>query len=153
MRHGRVVGAFVVVLWLAGAGVGAAEKTPDLGRTKFKDIVKYLNLTADQQEKIKRDVDRIQEIVKQADKQRGSPGFGAGGRTPVGAGRWGTGGAGSSGRVEVGDLAERRARQQEWQKEIVNRVDEIKTFLTPEQLEKFKAITIPNILAPAPGNR
>lgn len=152
MTRSRIVGAFAVVLWLAGAGVGAAGKPPDLGRTKFKDIAKYLNLTADQQEKTRRDVERIQEIVKQADKQRGSPGFGAGGRTPVGGGRWGAGGgAGGAGKVEVGDIAERRARQQEWQKEIVNRVDEIKTFLTPEQLEKFKTITIPNILAPASG--
>jgi len=147
-----LIGVLGVVLWLGATGVGSAEKPPDLGRTKFKDIAKYLDLTPDQQEKIRHDVDRIQEIVKQADKQRGSPGFGGGGRTPVGGGRWGGGAtAGNTGKVEVGDLEERRARQQEWQKEITNRVDEIKTFLTPAQAEKFKTIAVPNILAPSSG--
>ena len=145
-------GVLCAVAWLVFALPANAEKPLDLGKTKFKEIARFLNLTADQQKTIKRDVERIQEIVKQADKQRGSPGFGGGGRTPVGGGRWGAGaGAGNSGKVEIGDLAERRVRQQEWQKEIVNRVDEIKTFLTPEQVEKFKAITIPDILAPSTG--
>ncbi len=151
MTNRRIAGLLAIFFCLATTGL-AAGKPPDLGRTKFKDIVKYLNLTSDQQEKVKRDVERIQDIVRQADKQRGSPGFGGGGRTPVGAGQWGAGGtAGSQNKVEVGDLEERRARQQEWQKEIVNRVEEIKTFLTPPQLEKFKDITIPNILAPSRG--
>ncbi len=144
-----VVAALVCV---AASGIARAEKPPDLGRTKFKDIVKYLNLTSDQQEKVKRDIERIQDIVKQADKQRGSTGYGAGGRTPVG-GQWGPGAPlGGQNRVDLGDVQERRARQQEWQKEIVNRVDEIKTFLTPGQLEKFKNIAIPDILASSSGD-
>ena len=135
-----------VLLWLGGAA--AADKTPDLGKTKFKDIAKYLNLTTDQQGKIKPDVDRIQDLVRQADKQRGTPGFGGGGRTPVGGGRWGGAPGGENqGGVDVGDVEERIARRQEWQKEIANRVDEIKSLLTPEQLEKFKSIPVPNLSA------
>jgi hypothetical protein len=144
--------SLAAVLCVSSIGLVAAGKPPDLGRTKFKDIAKYLDLTTEQQDKIRRDVERIQEIVKQADKQGGSPGYGGGGRTPVGGGRWGAGaGAGTSGRVEVGDVQERLARRQEWQKEIVNRADEIRTFLTPPQVEKFKTITIPNILSSPSG--
>jgi Spy/CpxP family protein refolding chaperone len=50
--------------------------------------------------------------------------------------------------VQVGDLEQRRLQRQEWQKEITNRVEEIKSLLTPEQVEKFKSIQVPNIVAP-----
>jgi Spy/CpxP family protein refolding chaperone len=149
MRMKAGFAGLCVLAWLSAVLPASATKPPDLGRTKFKDIAKYLNLTADQQAKIKPDVDRIQDIVKQADKQRGTPGFGGGGRTPVGGGRWGApGGGGNQGGVQVGDFEERRARRQEWQKEITNRVEEVKSLLTPEQLEKFKAIQVPNVVAP-----
>jgi Spy/CpxP family protein refolding chaperone len=149
MRKNTILAGLCVLLWLAATSALSAEKTPDLGKTKFKDIAKYLNLTPDQQARIKPDVDRIQDLVKQADKQRGAPGFGGGGRTPVGGGRWGgPGGGGNQGSVQVGDLEQRRAQRQEWQKEITNRVDEIRSLLTPGQLEKFKAMPVPNIVAP-----
>jgi Spy/CpxP family protein refolding chaperone len=149
MRKNTILAGLCVLLWMAAAPAASAEKTPDLGKTKFKDIARYLNLTPDQQARIKPDVDRIQDLVKQADKQRGAPGFGGGGRTPVGGGRWGgPGGGGNQGSVQVGDLEQRRAQRQEWQKEITNRVEEIKSLLTPEQVEKFKSIQVPNIVAP-----
>ncbi len=149
-----VLAGLCVLLWLGGAmSAAAAEKTPDLAKTKFKDIAKYLNLTPEQQQKIKPDVERIQDIVKQADKQRGTPGFGGGGRVPVGGSRWGgPGGGGSQGAVQVGDTEQRQIQRVEWQKEITNRAEEIRSFLTPEQREKFKAIQVPDILAP-PGVR
>ena len=144
-----VFAAFCAILWLAVALPVEGAKPLNLGKTKFKDIAKFLNLRADQQDTIRRDVERIQEIVKQADKQRGAPGFGAGGRTPVGAGgRWGGGGMGApggGGGVQVGDVQERRLQRAEWQKEIGNRVDEIKSLLTPEQAEKFKTIIVPDL--------
>src|SRR5512133_3370226 len=92
----------LVLLFVALPAV--AEKVPDLGRTKFKDIAKYLNLTSDQQGKIKPDVERIQAIVKDADKQRGAAGSGR--RVPLGGngvfGRPGAAGsAGSTGGGEV----------------------------------------------------
>lgn len=152
MRVTRTTLAVSAVLgWLVLVVPAGAEKPLDLGKTKFKDVAKYLNLTGDQQKKIKRDVDRIQQIVKDAEKQRGTPGFGAGGRTPVGGSRWGGGIAGNPGAVPLGDRTEQRAQREEWQKEIRNRVEEIESLLTPEQREKFKAIQIPNILASPTG--
>ena len=149
MSRNILLAGLCVLLWLGAAAALSADKPPDLGKTKFKDIVKYLNLTPDQQTKIKPDVDRIQDLVRQAEKQRGAPGFGGGGRTPVGGGRWGTpGGGGNQGSVQVGDVEERRAQRQEWQKEVTNRVEEIKSFLTPEQVQKFKSITVPDLAAP-----
>ncbi len=147
VKAGNLIGAIGACLCLAILPA-AAGKPIDLGKTKFKDIAKYLNLTAEQQQKIRPDVDRIQDVVKQAAKQRGTPGFGAGGRTPVGGGgRW-DGATGSPNTVQLGDREQRQAQRVEWQKEITNRVEEIKSFLTPEQLEKFKAIQIPNIFEP-----
>jgi Spy/CpxP family protein refolding chaperone len=149
MHKKTILAGLCVLLWLAAASAPSAEKPPDLGKTKFKDIARYLNLTSDQQARIKPDVDRIQDLVKRADKQRGAPGFGGGGRTPVGGGRWGgPGGGGNQGSVQVGDLEQRRLQRQEWQKEITNRVEEMKSLLTPEQVEKFKSIQVPNIVAP-----
>ncbi len=145
--------AVTCLLGALAVGASAAEKVPDLAKTKFKDIAKYLNLTPEQQQKIKPDVERIQDLVKQAEKQRGAPGFGGGGRVPVGGSRWGgPGGSGSQGAVQVGDLEQRRVQRVEWQKEITNRVEEIRSFLTPEQREKFKPIQVPDILTP-PGQR
>ncbi len=154
MRSRGIAVLFVVVAWIGFAGPARADKTLDLGKTKFKEIAKYLNLTAEQEAKIKPDVERIQDVVKQAAKQGGSPGFGAGGRTPIGGGgRWGGSMGGNQGAVQVGDRAERQAQRVEWQKEITNRVEEIQSFLTPEQREKFKTITIPDILAPMTGGK
>ncbi len=151
MPRKRLVAACCAFALLAVAMPARAEKPLDLGRTKFKDIVKYLNLTAEQQQKIKPDVERIQDIVKQAAKQRGTAGYGGGGRTPVGGSRWGGGIGGNPGGVQVGERAERQQQRVEWQKEIGNRVEEIRSFLTPEQIEKFKAIQIPNILSTTVG--
>ncbi len=147
-----IAGVFCAVAWLGFAVPAGAEKPLDLGKTKFKDIAKYLNLTSDQQKKIKPDVDRIQEIVKLAARQRGSPGFGAGGRTPVGGSRWGGGGIGANpGSVQVGDRAEQRLQREEWQKEIRNRVEEIESFLTPEQVQKFKSVLVPSVVSSPTG--
>ncbi len=153
MRMKVGLAGLCLLAWLSAPSPASAAKPPDLAKTKFKDIAKYLNLTADQQAKIKPDVDRIQAIVKQADKQRGTPGLGGGGRVPVGGGRWGApGGGGTQGGVQVGDLEQRRVQREEWQKEITNRVEEIKSLLTPEQLEKFKVIQVPKVAAaPSPG--
>ncbi len=150
MRSLRIVAICLAVSWIA-VTAARAEKPLDLGKTKFKEIAKYLNLTAEQQAKIKPDVERIQDVVKQAAKQGGSTGYGAGGRTPIGGSRWGAPGSGNQGSVQMGDRGERQAQRVEWQKEITNRVEEIRSFLTPAQLEKFKAITIPDILAPLTG--
>ncbi len=147
-RRLRIVLAAVCVAgWLAAAmPSAAADKVPDLGKTKFKDIAKYLSLTSDQQQKIKGDVERIQDIVKDAEKQRGTAGFGAGGRTPVGAGRWGgPASGGNQGSIRAGDVEGQRLQREEWQKEINNRVTEIRSFLTPGQLEKFKTLQVPDI--------
>lgn len=146
-----IAGVFCAAAWLVLAVPAGAEKPPDLGKTKFKEIAKYLNLTAGQQKQIKIDVDRIQDIVKQAAKQRGSPGFGAGGRTPVGGSRWGGGIGQGSGSVQVGDRAEQRIQREEWQKEIRNRVEEIESLLTPEQIVKFKAIEVPDVVSTPTG--
>jgi hypothetical protein len=151
MRIQPIVTFCVAFAWLAVVVPASAEKPLDLGKTKFKEIAKYLNLTGEQQPKIKLDVERIQDIVKQAAKQRGTPGFGGGGRTPIGGSRWGGGIGGNPGGVQVGERQERQAQRVEWQKEISNRVAEIRSFLTPEQLEKFKAIQIPNILSETIG--
>jgi len=137
--------------WLVFALPAGAGKPLDLGKTKFKEIAKYLNLTADQQQKIKPDVERIQDIVKQVARQRGTPGFGAGGRTPVGGSRWGGGIGGNPGGVQAGGRQEQEAQRVEWQKEITNRTDEIRSFLTPGQLEKFKTIQVPNVLSSTIG--
>ena len=153
MRAGRLVALSLALVWIALAVPARAEKPLDLGKAKLKEIAKFLNLTAEQEAKVKPDVDRIQDLVKQAAKQGGSPGFGAGGRTPVGGGRWGGGMGGNQGSVQVGDREERRAQRVEWQKEITNRAEEIRSFLTPEQVEKFKTITIPDILAPMTGGK
>ncbi len=152
----RTVRSLLIVMsaltCFAIAGLAAKEKIPDLGRTKFKDIAKYLNLNADQQNKIKPDVDRIQQIVKDAQKLGGPKGGwgGGGARSPVGGG-WGGmgrgGGAQPSG-GSTGNTEQKRAQLQEWQKEITNRVDEIKSFLAPDQLEKFKAVQVPDLDAP-----
>lgn len=151
MQRRRFFAVAVALIWcLVGAGA-RAEKPLDLGRTKFKDIAKYLDLTREQQAKVKPDVERIQDIVKQAAKQRGTPGFGAGGRTPVGGSRWGGGLGGNTGGVQVGERAERQQQRVEWQKEINNRIEEIESYLTPGQIEKFKAIQVPNILSSAIG--
>ena len=142
-------GVLCAVAWLVFALPANVGKPLDLGKTKFKEIARFLNLTADQQKTIKRDVERIQEIVKQAAKQQGTPGYGAGGRTPVGGGRWG--GFGQSGGIQVGERAEQRVQRDQWQKEIRNRVEEIESLLTPEQREKFKSIEIPNVLSSPTG--
>ncbi len=149
----RNVALFALVVMLIAVPGSYAEKVPDLGKTKFKDIAKYLDLTPGQQARVKPDVERIQQIVKDAQNQPGSSGgFGSGGRAPVG----GTGAfgrpspGGMSGATEVPSsekIEERRAMRKEWQTEINNRVDEIKTFLTPAQLGKFKAIQVPNLFA------
>jgi hypothetical protein len=145
-----------LLAWLVVAAIPAlAEKVPDLGKTKFKDIAKYLSLTPQQQEKIRPDLDRIQEIVKDAAKQRGVGGWNSGGanRTPVGGSgvmaRPGPGATGSGGgeATTPEKFEERRAQRKEWQTEITNRVEEIKSFLTPGQLEKFKNVQVPNLMA------
>jgi hypothetical protein len=146
----KIVAGAPIVLWLLiGVSPAFAEKVPDLGKTKFKEIAKYLALTSEQQLKVKPDVERIQDIVKDAQKQSAGGGFGSGGRAPIG-------GSGPFGRPSPGGGTEvpssakieaRRIQRQEWQTEINNRVDEIKSFLTPEQVEKFKNITVPNLFA------
>jgi hypothetical protein len=151
MRRNGVIAVYLAFAWVAFAMPVGAEKPLDLGKTKFKEIAKYLNLTADQQQKIKPDVERIQEIVKQAAKQRGTPGFGAGGRTPVGGSRWGGGIGGNPGGVPAGERQKQEAQRVEWQKEITNRTEEIRSFLTPGQLEKFKTIQVPDILSSTIG--
>jgi hypothetical protein len=153
MRSRALIAACFALAWLAVTVPAFAEKPPDLARTKFKEIAKYLNLTTGQQVTIKPDVEHIQEIVKQADKQGGSPGYGGGGRTPVGGSRWGGGIGGSPGGTQVGEREQRRTQRVEWQKEITNRVEEIKSLLTPEQAEKFKAIQVPNLMASPAGGR
>lgn len=153
MKSKALLVACFALAWLAWSMPALAEKPPDLGRTKFKDIVKYLNLSTEQQPTIKLDVERIQDIVKQADKQRGAPGFGAGGRTPIGGPRGIGGMGGYQGPTQVGEGGERQAQRIEWQKEITNRVEEIKSLLTPEQKEKFKTIQVPDLLAPGPIGR
>ncbi len=154
MTRRRLFISLCALAWLSVNTAAGADKVPDLGRTKFKEIAKYLNLTAEQQQKIKPDVDRIQDVVKQAEKQRGGPGFGGGGRTPIGSGNWGGGPARTGGgAVQVGDIEGRRLQRQEWQKEITNRAEEIKTFLTPPQIEKFKAMGVPDLMAGPDGRR
>ncbi len=142
--------AFAIVL-MAFASTVWAEKTPDLSKTKFKDIAKYLDLSAEQQAKIKPDVDRIQDIVKQAGRlPTGHRGWGGGGRAPVGSsGVMGRPNpqAGDMGGSGGGNTTEARAQRQEWQKEITNRIEEIKSFLTPAQIEKFKSVQVPNLMA------
>ncbi len=147
MNRSRFVIAGIVFASCVVVIAAAAEKPPELAKIKFKDLVKLLNLTAEQQATIKPDVARIQEIVKQADKQRGTAGYGAGGRTPVGGGRWGGGITGSPSGAQITDRGERHAQRVEWQREITNRIDEIKSVLTPGQLEKFKTIQVPDLMA------
>lgn len=147
----RLLAMFSVFAWLSIlAPLATAAKTPNLGKTKFKDVAKFLALTPEQQLKVRPDVDRIQAIVKDAEKQRGQGGWGRGGRRiPVGgSGVMGRGGVGGSDTAPpAGNFEEMRRQRQEWQKEIDNRVDEIKSFLTPQQLEKFKSIELPNLNA------
>ncbi|MGE5359604.1 MAG: hypothetical protein ACM3NQ_11350 [Bacteroidales bacterium] len=140
--------AIISFLLLAGSPL-FAEKVPDLGKTKFKDISKYLALTPEQQAKVKPDVDRIQAIVKDAQKQSTGGGFGRGGRAPIG-GSGAFGQPSPGGGTEVPSSAKIEARpiqRNDRQTEINNRVDEIKTFLTPDQLEKFKNMQVPNLLS------
>ncbi len=147
MKNVRLVAVACAVFVVSLSPVARADKTPDLGKTKFKDLVKYLDLTSEQQVKIKPDVDRIQEIVKDASRQTGASG---GKRVPVG-GSGPFGRPGGAGGVQTGGGAgnptEVRAQRQEWQREISNRVEEIKSFLTPAQLEKFKSVQVPDLLA------
>ena len=154
-RCGVLVLASLAALVLAPPAI-SKPKVPELAKAKFDDIAKYLSLTREQQEKIKPDVVRIQDIVKQAGKQRGPlGGWGGGGpRSPVGGGWGGTGGGApgargdGAGRGGSDQSEQMRAQREEWQKEITNRVEEIKGLLTPEQLEKFNAIAVPNVVAP-----
>ena len=57
-------------------------------------------------------------------------------------------GGGYQGGAQVGDREGRLAQRVEWQKEITNRVEEIKSLLTPGQREKFKTIQVPDLMAP-----
>ncbi len=146
----KTVARAAIVLWLMAAVSPAfAEKVPDLGKTKFKEIAKYLALTPEQQAKVKPDVERIQDIVKDAQKQSTGGGFGSGGRAPVG-GNGAFGQPSPGGGTEVPSAAKieaRRIQRQDWQTEIKNRVEEIRSFLTPDQLEKFKNMQVPNLFA------
>ncbi len=148
MKSLRFAAVACAVFALSLPSPARADKTPDLGKTKFKDLAKYLDLTSEQQAKIKPDVERIQDIVKDASRQAGA--FGGGKRVPIGGGgpfgRPG-GAGGMQGGSSGGNATDVRAQRQEWQREIGNRVEEIKSFLTPEQLEKFKSVQVPNLLA------
>ncbi len=147
MRMKALAVASLALVWLAVGAPVRAGKPIDLGKTKYKEIAKYLDLTPSQEKTIKLDIERIQDLVKQAEKQRGTPGYGAGGRTPIGSGQWGGGIGGSPTSVQVGRSADREAQRAEWRKEITNRIEEIKSLLTPPQLEKFKTIKLPDLMA------
>jgi hypothetical protein len=145
----RVMTALCVALWLASGPAGAGEKPPDLGKAKFKDLAKYLSLTAEQQAKIRPNVERIQDLVKRAARLPGSGGWRggyAGGSRIGGPGDWGRRPPAGGGT----DVKGSRAQREEWQTEIEARVSEIRVLLTPAQQAKFESVRIPNLRA-APG--
>jgi len=144
----RVAGFLCAALFLVAAAGAAGEKPPDLAKVKFKQLAKYLDLSVEQQAKIRPNVERVQDIVKRAARLPGSGGW-RGGYASTG----GIGGPGDWGRrppstATTGGTApkEAMAQRQEWQKEIEGRVLEIKSMLTPAQLVKFQAVQIPNIV-------
>ena len=53
MRIRVILPVCVALVVLGSVAPARAEKPLDLGKTKFKEIAKYLNLTAEQETKIK----------------------------------------------------------------------------------------------------